>query len=132
MSHNEPQALIALPRQSTDVRAFEFVSYAQLNPENFLTKLDEALQSVVGNPFANLYPEAVELFEQFRAAKGRDLVPSVQHEFEAAMTAVHGSGQRLPRPHRQRAEFLVRRLLGAEPEIQVLIDLKDWLEEVFP
>jgi hypothetical protein len=44
---------------------------------------------------------------------------------------MYGGGQRLPRQPRPRAEFLIRRLLGAEPEIEVLIDLKGWLEEVY-
>ena len=54
------------------------------------------------------------------------------NEFEASMTAIHGSGQRLPQKARGRTEFLVRRLLGAESEIEILIDLKDWLDDIHP
>jgi len=132
---DKPVVLItsdAVEEAPTDIRAFEFVSYAQHNPDSFLDKLDEALQSVIGNPFAKLYPDAVSLFEQFCAAKHRDFAPSPQDEFEAAMQTMYGGGQRLPKPPRARAEFLIRRLLGAEPEIEVLIDLKGWLEEVYP
>ena len=118
----------AVEEAPTDIRAFEFISYAQLNVDSFLEKLDDALQSAVGNPFAALYPEAVELFQQFCVAKNRQLVPATREEFEAAMTTMHSRGQRTPKGQRGRAEFLVRRLLGSEPEIEVLIDLKDWLD----
>jgi hypothetical protein len=60
------------------------------------------------------------------------LIPFGRDEFIASMTAMQRSGQLLPREQRRRAEFLVRRLLGAEPEIEILIDLKDWLDEVHP
>lgn len=112
----------------TDIRAFEFISYAQLGPDEFMGRLDLALQSILGNPFAALYPEAVELFREFCTAKKRSLVPTSQADFESAMTATRTRGQRLPPEGRSRCEFLVRRLLGAEPEIEVLIDLKSWLD----
>ncbi len=113
----------------TDIRAFEFVSYANLGPDEFLSKLDGALQGVIGNPFAALYPAAVALFEQFCAAKARAMNPSGQEDFVASMKAMQRSGQLLPREPRGRTEFLVRRLLGAEPKIEILIELKDWLDE---
>lgn len=116
----------------TDIRAFEFISYAKLNPDGFLGKLDDALQNVFGNTFAALYPEAIAFFGKFCAAKHRQLQASAQQEFESAMAAMRGRGARLPKEGRTRAEFLVRRLLGAEPEIEVLIDLKDWLDAEYP
>ena len=122
----------AVEEAPTDIRAFEFISYAHLDPDAFLSKLDNALQGVVGNPFAVLYPHAVELFQQFCAAKGRGLMPAVHDEFEASMVTIHSRGQGLPQEARGRAEFLVRRLLGAEPEIEILIDLKDWLDDIHP
>lgn len=122
----------AIEEAPTDIRAFEFISYAQLQPDAFLNKLDKALQSVVGNPFAGMYAPALDLFRRFCAAKKVKLAPAPQHEFEASMAAMYGSGQRLPESKRGRAEFLVRRLLGAEPQIETLIDLKDWLDEVGP
>jgi len=112
----------------TDIRAFEFISYAKLTPDSFLQKIIDALQSLFGNPFSALYPEAVALFGQFCTAKNRKLNPSTQPEFEAAMVAMSARGQRAPTDGRLRAEYLVRRLLGPEPEIEVLIDLKDWLD----
>jgi hypothetical protein len=137
MAHalGKPVVLItsdAVEEAPTDVRAFEFISYAQLGDDVFLTKLDDALQSAVGNPFAALYPEAVGLFDQFRAAKNLHLAPATQDEFQAAMRTMHSQGQPLPKEPRRRAEFLVRRLLGPDPEIQVLTHLKEWLTVVFP
>lgn len=115
-----------------DIRAFEFISYAKLSPDAFITKLTEALQNVLGNPFAGFYPEATALFQQFRTAKGRNLTAVTQPEFEAAMVATNARGQRLPPDGRARAEYLIRRLLGPDPDIQVLIDLKDWLDALYP
>lgn len=137
MAHalGKPVVLItsdAIEEAPTDVRAFEFISYANLGPDEFLAKLDNALQGVVGNPFVALYPRAVALFEEFCQARGRDLAAVGQDDFVASMSAMQRSGQLLPKRERQRAEYLVRRLLGAEPEIEILIDLKDWLDQVHP
>jgi hypothetical protein len=122
----------AIEEAPTDIRAFEFISYAQLSPNAFLEKLDKALHSVVGNPFSDMYAPALDLFRRFCAAKNLDLEPALQDEFEASMTAMYASGQRLPGSKRGHAEFLVRRLLGAEPQIETLIDLKDWLDGIQP
>jgi Nucleoside 2-deoxyribosyltransferase len=135
MAHalGKPVVLItsdAVEQAPTDIRAFDFISYATCGPDEFLAKLDNALQSVVGNPFAALFPEAVALFEQFCKAKHRDLEAVGRDDFIASMSARQKSGQLLPKNPRGRAEYLVRRLLGAEPEIEILIDLKDWLDQV--
>jgi len=137
MAHalGKPVVLItsdAVEQAPTDIRAFEFISYANLGPDEFLTKLDGALQGVVGDPFSALYPEAVALFEQFCTAKGRTLSPSRQEDFVASMKAMQRSGQLIPREPRGRAEFLVRRLLGPEPQIELLIELKAWLDGTHP
>ena len=115
-----------------DIRAYEFISYAKLSPDAFITKLTDALQSVLGNPFAGFYAEAATLFQQFYTSKGRYLTAVTQPEFEAAMVATNARGQRLPADGRARAEYLIRRLLGPDPDIQVLIDLKDWLDGQYP
>lgn len=122
----------AIEEAPTDIRAFEFISYAQLQPDAFLDKLERALHSVVGNPFAEMYAPALDLFRRFCAAKALDLAPSPQGEFEASLTAMYRGGERLPASERSRAEFLVRRLLGAEPQIETLIELKDWLDGIYP
>jgi nucleoside 2-deoxyribosyltransferase len=115
-----------------DIRAYEFISYAKLSPDAFITKLTDALQNVLGNPFAGFYAEAATLFQQFCTTKGRNLTAVTQPEFEAAMVATNARGQRLPADGRARAEYLIRRLLGPDPDIPVLIDLKDWLETQYP
>jgi hypothetical protein len=80
----------------TDIRAFEFISYAHLTIDAFLGKLDDALQRTVGNPFAALYPEAIALFAEFSAAKKLNLVPSTADEFQTAMKAMQSQAQFLP------------------------------------
>jgi hypothetical protein len=117
---------------SRSFSSFEFISYAQLAPDQFLGHLSSALQSLFGSPFADLYPDAVALFRKFAAAKHRNLTPSGPDEFDAAMRATSGRGQRLPAEPRARAEYLVRRLLGPDPEIDVLSDLRDWSKAEYP
>jgi len=116
----------------TDIRAFEFISYAQLAPEQFLNRLNSALQSLFGNPFADLYPDAVALFHKFAAAKHRNITASSLEDFDAAMRATSGRGQAVPTETRARAEYVVRRLLGPDPEIDVLSDLRDWSKAEYP
>ena len=116
----------------TDIRAFEFISYAQLTVDAFFARLDNALQNTVGNPFAGLYPEALDLFRRFAAATHFQQEPSSEQDFEAVSRTMLGRGQPIPAEGRRRAELLVRRLLGAEPEIQVLTSLKEWVDANFP
>jgi hypothetical protein len=117
----------------TDIRAFEFISYALLEPDKFLARLEQALQSIIGNPFAAAYLEALPLFEEFGQANGIVRVPVDQNDFEAAASALRAQGQHLSiAPGRARAEFLIRRLLGVEPQIDVLLALKSWLDGKYP
>lgn len=116
-----------------DIRAFEFISYAALEPDAFLARLEQALQSIIGNPFAAAYDEARQLFDEFCAATQRVQAPADKIEFVAAATALRAAGQHLPAAAgRARSEFLIRRLLGVEPAIELLVALKDWLDEKYP
>jgi nucleoside 2-deoxyribosyltransferase len=116
----------------TDIRAFEFVSYAT-DPDQFFEKLDSALESVFGDPYAALYAEALQLFDEFRQDRVLALVPAGLDQFSAAAAALVAAGQLVPALDlRARAEFLIRRLLGVEPSIDVLIALKDWRDQKFP
>jgi hypothetical protein len=116
-----------------DVGAFEFISYSTLEPDRFLDRLGLALRSVIGNRYAAAYPEALGLFQEFCAAKNRNRVPVTKDQFIAVDQQLGGAGQRLvDEPGRARAELLVRRLLGLEPPIEVLADLKDWLDQKYP
>jgi nucleoside 2-deoxyribosyltransferase len=115
-----------------DIRAYDFISYERLLPDAFITRLTDALQKVLGNPFAEFYPKAAELFQQFCTTKERNITAVPQPEFEAAMVATNARGLRLPAGGRARDEYLIRRLLGSDPDIQVLVDLKDWLDAQYP
>jgi hypothetical protein len=116
----------------TDIRAFEFISYAALKPETFLAKLENALQTVIGNPYAEVHPEAIGLFQEFTAATNLDLAPADKDDFVAAATALRASGQHLPAAKgRARTEFVIRRLLGVEPQIDILVALKSWLDQKY-
>jgi hypothetical protein len=115
-----------------DIRAYEFISYANLSPDDFITKLTDALKKVLGSPFAEFYAEADALFQQFCTTKGHDLTAVTLPEFEAAMVATNARGRRLPVEGRARAEYLIKRLLGPDPDIQVVIDLRDWLDAQYP
>ena len=138
MAHalDKPVVLITgdpVEQAPTDIRAFEFISYAALEPDKFLARLESALQSVVGNPYEQVYPEALQRFQEFSAATHLDLAPVAKSDFIAACIALRSSGQRLPAmTGRARTEFLIRRVLGVEPPIDVLLALKDWLEVVHP
>jgi hypothetical protein len=117
----------------TDIRAFEFISYAELEPDKFLARLEQSLQSIIGNPFAAAYAEAVQLFEAFCTAAGLVRAPVDKNQFVAAAIALRAAGQHLPvAAGRARDEFLIRRLLGLEPQIEVLLALKGWLDLKHP
>ena len=117
----------------TDIRAFEFISYASLEPDKFLARLEQALQSIIGNPFAAAYGEAVALFNAFCAAVGLSRLAAEQDDFVAAAVTLRAAGQHLPvAPGRSRSEFLIRRLLGLEPPIEILVALKGWLDQQYP
>ena len=116
-----------------DIRAFEFVSYATSTPEEFFARVDSALETVLGDPFAALYEEAVPRYAAFVNSRALKIAPATKKQFAAATMALVEAGQHPPQNDpRARAEFLIRRLLGVEPEIGLLITLKDWLDEEFP
>jgi hypothetical protein len=117
----------------TDIKAFEFISYGSLDPDKFLARLEGALQSVIGDPYADIYPDAVTLFAEFCHAAHLDLVPLSRDDFVASSKALRETGQHLATAKgRTRAELLVRRLLGVDADIKILIALKDWLEAKYP
>jgi hypothetical protein len=117
----------------TDIRAYEFISYAALDPDKFMARLEGTLQKIVGNPYAAIYPDAVALFQEFSAAAGVNQPPVAMDEFVAAAIALRASGQHLPASAgKQRTEFLIRRLLGVEPKIDLLVALKGWLDQKYP
>jgi hypothetical protein len=116
----------------TDVRAFEFVSYSRLDPQQFLARLEGALQGVLGNPFAQAYAEAVAIFQEFCGISQPALVAANKEQFVAAGNTLRTAGRNLPiEPGRLRSEFLIRRLLSAEPPLEVLISLKEWLDDKY-
>jgi hypothetical protein len=117
----------------TDIKAYEFLSYANQEPDKFLAKLEGALQNVIGNPYKALYPEAINHFEEFVAAAKLELAPAGLDEFVASASASREAGQHLAAVKgRKRAELMVRRLLGGEPDIAILVKLKDWLDLKYP
>lgn len=115
-----------------DIRAFEFISYAALEPDKFLARLEQALQSIIGDPFAAAYDEALQVFSEFCAFANVAEAPVDKNEFIAAAVALRSAGQHLPKAGRARSEFLIRRLLGVEPQIEVLLAVKGWLDVKFP
>lgn len=138
MAHalDKPVVLITsdpIEHAPADIRAFEFISYAALDPDKFLARVESALQSSIGNPYGAVYPEALQLFEEFCAAAGLSQASVAKDEFVGAAIALRSNGQHLPAARgRARAEFLIRRLLGVEPQIEVLLGLKTWLDQKYP
>jgi hypothetical protein len=133
---DKPVVLITsdpIEQAPTDIRAYEFISYAALEPDKFLARLESALQSIIGNPYDAVYPEALQLFQEFAAANNLNRAPAGKAEFVAASIALRTSGQLLPTAvGRARTEFMIRRLLGVEPQIDVLLALKGWLDQKYP
>ena len=98
-----------------------------------ITRLEAALQSVIGDPYAEIYPEALALFAEFCGAAHLDLVPLSRDDFVVRSKALRETGQHLATAKgRMRTELLVRRLLGVDADIKILIALKDWLEAKHP
>jgi hypothetical protein len=78
-------------------------------------------------------PEAMPLFQEFSAAVNLARVPVDKNEFVSAAIGLRAAGQHLPvAAGRARSEFLIRRLLGVEPPIDVLFALKGWLDGKYP
>jgi hypothetical protein len=116
----------------TDIRAFELVSYGGTT-EQFFSKLDSALESVLGDPYAALYAEALPLFGSFKQDRALAAIAATKQQFAAATSALVMAGQHPPQQDkRARVEFLIRRLLGVEPGLDLLLALKEWLDQHYP
>jgi hypothetical protein len=133
---DKPVVLITsdpIEQAPADIRAYEFISYATLEPDKFLSRLEGALQTIIGNPYAAAYPEALALFQEFAGANNVNQPAIAKEEFVKAAIALRSNGQLLPATAgRARTEFFIRRLLGVEPQIDVLVALKGWLDQKYP
>lgn len=80
-----------------------------------------------------IMPFRPELNYLYRIIKQHVLVPLSQDDFVASSRALRETGQHLATAKgRTRTELLVRRLLGVDADIKILVALKDWLEAKYP
>lgn len=138
MAHalDKPVVLITsdpIEQAPADVRAYEFISYAALEPDKFLARLESALESIVGNPYGDAYPDAVALFQEFSNAAGLNLSPVAKNAFVQTATMMRSSGEPLPAAGgRSRTVHLIQRMLGVNPQIDLVVALKNWLDQKYP
>jgi hypothetical protein len=122
------------PEQApVDIRQFEFIGYDLARHEEFLAKLDNAIQNVFGQRYREFYQRACELLRSFNADTGSTYAAAPAEEFQArVMRGEQTEG--MPPGDRGAlvARFLLPKILLEATDITVMIRVTAWLSEKFP
>lgn len=117
------------PEQApVDIRQFEFIVYDLGRHDEFLSKLDNAIQNVFEETYKELYEQALELLRTFNVDNKSNYNPATMEEFQArVMRGEQTEG--IPALDKQDlvANFLMPKILQNATDINVMKQLTEWL-----
>jgi hypothetical protein len=111
-----------------DIRQFEFIVYDLARHEEFLARLDNAVQNVFGQWYRELYQQACDLLRTFNTETASSYAPASTEEFQArVMRGEQTEG--IPPTDRQDllARFLLPKILLEATDVTVMVRVTDWL-----
>jgi len=111
-----------------DVRQFEFIQYDLQRHEEFLGKLDNAIQNVFAGKYHALYNTALELLQRFNLSTGSSYAAAPLEEFQARV--MRGEQiQEIPAiDEKERlAEFLLPKILRETTDILIMKRVMEWI-----
>ena len=110
-----------------DIRHFEFVHYSLADHESFTRRLDNALRNVFPDRYAELYGEALAIFERFLKETGTRMPAASQAAFGQQIMRVKRSHLSMVRDEYERAAILLPRIAGVTADSEVMAQVSTWL-----
>jgi hypothetical protein len=111
-----------------DVRQFEYIEYKLENHQDFLAKLDNAVQHVFVGNYQELYVAALEILTQFNKDTGSSYAPGTLEDFQARIMRDEQTQGRPSVDDKERmAEFLLPRILRETSDVLTMRKMMEWL-----
>ena len=117
-----------------DVRQFEFVRYDLEHHEDFLNKLDNAIQNVFVGNYRSLYDEAIELLGRFNLGTNSSCPAASLEDFQARVMRGEQVKDIIPpeSEKQRRAEFLLPKILWEAIDVKTMGKVRDWVSTPAP
>jgi hypothetical protein len=111
-----------------DVRQFEFIHYDLQRHEDFLAKLDNAIQNVFGGKYRALFDEATDLLRRFNHGTSSAYEAASLEDFQARVMRQEQIQDVPPAELKdQRAEFLLPKILAEATDVVVMRKVMEWV-----
>jgi hypothetical protein len=111
-----------------DVRQFEFIRYDLQRHEDFLSKLDNAIQNVFVGKYRSLYDAAIELLKRFNLGTNSSYVAATPEDFQARVMRGEQIQEIPSADEKERlAEFLLPKILKEATDVTVMRKVMDWV-----
>lgn len=117
------------PRDApVDIRQFEFIEYSLEHHEEFLRKLDNAIQNVFVEKYDVLYQEALQLLKKFNSDSGSGYPSASLEEFQARVMRGEQT-QEIPSAETMdlRAEFLLPKVIQETTDVGTMKRMMEWI-----
>jgi hypothetical protein len=110
-----------------DIRQFEFIHYDLAHHEEFLGRIDNAIQNMFVGKYRALYDEGIGLLKQFNASTNSSHAPALLEEFQARVMRAEQT-QEVPEPpdFASRVAFLLPRTIKETSDLAVMRKIMDW------
>ena len=111
-----------------DIRQFEFIEYNLQQHEEFLRKLDNAIQNVFVEKYRLLYQDALGLIKQFNADVAFNHPSAPLEEFQARVMRGEQT-QEIPSTETidLRAEFLLPKIIQETTDVATMKRMMEWI-----
>jgi len=111
-----------------DVRQFEFIRYDLQRHDEFLAKLDNAIQNVFIGEYRALYDEAIDLLRRFNQDTESSYGAASLEDFQARVMRQERT-QDIPRvdEKERRGEFLLPKVLTEATDVVLMRKVMEWV-----
>lgn len=111
-----------------DVRQFEFIHYDLQRHEDFLGKLDNAIQNVFAGKYRALHDAAVDLLRRFNVATSSTYAAASLEDFQARVMRGEQIQDIPPAIEKERlAEFLLPKILKEATDVTIMRKVMEWV-----
>lgn len=130
-AHGKPVIFLTQDSPSdapVDVRHFESIQYNLASHDEFLVKLDSAIQNVFVDKYRKLHEDALEILNALNIALGSSHLAATLDTFQARVMRVEQIQDTPKKSSRQAyAEFLLPRILAEPPDLKTMQRLMGWV-----